>query len=331
MEARTNARSRGRRKPVQNYVIYKEKNKQNVLSCACSLITHTMQMTKGNNNLLVYMDEMLHSIFFLGYIHYPRLAPERFFQKPETIKNLRNMFPGPFEQYRSHLPTRTPFSILLDMMKIIHQTEERIIAELVILLNNLKFPIPLHKSGNIYEQFYTLESTVICVCYSDSDPERYYGASLCCRKGNSKTIMIDVSCLRTWHDLVSHAVMSFCSGGRGDGITFPKSVKCQAYIRGSNGYTEKRPCSKCHQLFNLNNADQNEAKHPYGNCAEAECFSKLLMENQQIRENTRIDNHTEEKLQNLRRSTKARLIKQLQNVGIQINNDFHFYSTNTHG
>ncbi|KAK3508217.1 hypothetical protein QTP70_017680 [Hemibagrus guttatus] len=274
---------------------------------------------------------MLHSIFFLGYIHKPTLAPQRFFQNPEIIKDLTEIFPGPFEKYRSHVPTRTPFSILLDMMKIIYRTEEKIIAELSILLKNLGFPPHLHRSGNKYEEFYTLESTVICVCYSDSDPQRYYGASLSCRRGNAKRIMIDVSCLKTWHEKVSHAVMSFYPQGPGDGITFPESVKCQAYIRDSNGYKKRNPCSKCHELFKLKNADPNKVDHPYGNCAEAECLSKLLIKNQDVQENTLIENHTEENLQNLRHSTKARLIEQLQQIGIQINNNhFHFYSTETH-
>lgn len=133
--------------------------------------------------------------------------------------------------------------------------------------------------------------------------------------------MIDVSCLKTWHELVSHAVMSFYPEGPGDGITFPESVKCQAYIRDSNGYRERRPCSKCHEMFNLKNADPTKVDHPHGNCAEVECLSKLLMENQQIRETTLIENHTEENLKNLKRSTKARLIEQLRKVNIQINNE----------
>lgn len=77
---------------------------------------------------------MLHSIFFLGYICNPKLTPSEFFRKstidklkelfPESSQNLTlelkdelmELFPEPFEKYKSHLPTRTPFSILLNMV-----------------------------------------------------------------------------------------------------------------------------------------------------------------------------------------------------------------------
>ncbi|XP_026999754.1 uncharacterized protein LOC113641304 isoform X2 [Tachysurus fulvidraco] len=320
----SNSQNRTKRKPGANFMIYKENNKKSLLSCACSLICKTMEMTGKNDRLRVYMDEILHSIFFLGYIHKLRLAPERFFGK-ETVTKAKEMFPWPFEMYKSQLPTRTPFSILLDMMEIVH--EENILTELQKLLEKLKFPPHLHKPGNTYEQFYSLESTVICVCYLDSDPKRYYGASLSCRTGNSKRILIDVSCLKTWHELVSHAVMSFYPEGPGDGITFPTSVKCQAYFRDSNGYNKRGPCFKCHQLFNLKDPDPGKGDHPYGNCAEAECLSKLLFKNPGIQEETEMENHTGENLQNLRCLTTARLIEELQKVHIQMNDEnIHIYS-----
>ncbi|KAK2864596.1 hypothetical protein Q7C36_003750 [Tachysurus vachellii] len=159
-------------------------------------------------------------------------------------------------------------------MEIIHDTEENIITELQKLLEKLEFSHPLHKPGNTYEQFYSLKSTVICVCYSDSDPKKYYGASLSCRTGNSKRILIDTSCLKTWHELESHAVMSFYPEDKGD--------------------------------------------HPYGNCAERECLSKLLLKNPGI--------HTSGNT-NLRRLTTARLTEQLQKADIQMNDEnILFYS-----
>lgn len=214
-------------------------------------------------------------------------------------------------------------------MAIIHGTENKIKDELLKLLKELGFPNPLHKPGNKYEEYYTLESKVICVCYSDSDPQRYYGASLSGRKRNAKRILIDLSCLKTWHKYVSHAVMSFYPEGPGDGITFPESVKCQAYFRDwkENVYEEKHPCLNCKQLFNLKDADPDKRHHPYGNCAETECLSKLLFNNQYIQANTQINNHTEENLKKLRCLTEARLIEELGKVGIKIENQtFLFYS-----
>ncbi|KAI4876217.1 hypothetical protein NFI96_017962 [Prochilodus magdalenae] len=279
--------------------------------------------------LSVYMDEMLHSIFFLGHIHGNhgnRLTPKDFFTHT-SLPIMSYLFPEPFIKYNSHLPTRTPFSILLHIMEILYSTEERIKKGLQELLGEMKFPNPLHQPGSKKEQYYTLESTVICVC-SDSDSQEYYGASLCCRKGPAKGILIGLSCLKTWHEYVSHAVMSFTSGAPSDGITFPKSLRCQAFYRDwkENVYKEKRACWNCKQLFNLQDADEDKVEHPFGNCAETECLSKLLINNQHVYENVTIDSHTQETLEELRSSTRARLITQLGEVGIKVTDDsFHFY------
>ncbi|KAL7826768.1 hypothetical protein AOLI_G00319770 [Acnodon oligacanthus] len=95
----------------------------------------------------VYMDEMLHSIFFLGYIYKAHLTPKNFFPKDIVLQNVKSMFPEPFKKYNSHLPTRTPFSILLNMMEILYSTEEKIKEKLLDLLEKMKFPNPLHKPG----------------------------------------------------------------------------------------------------------------------------------------------------------------------------------------
>lgn len=217
-------------------------------------------------------------------------------------------------------------------MEKLYSTEEKIKEELLQLLRNMQFPNPLHKPGNKYEEYYTLESTVICVCSDLNFPQKYYGASLCCRKGSAKRILIDLSCLKTWHEYVSHAVMSFCTGASddGDGITFPESLQCQAFYRDwkENVYKRKRPCSNCERLFNLRDADQDKAEHPFGNCAETECLSKLLINNQRMQNNASITNHTEENLERLRSSTRARLNGNLQNVGFNVTDDIlHFYNT----
>ncbi|XP_053087477.1 uncharacterized protein LOC113543737 isoform X3 [Pangasianodon hypophthalmus] len=113
-----------KRKPSPNFLKSQESNKESLISCSYSLIYHTLLMTtenekKGNDKLCVYMDEMLHSIFFLGYIYdSPRLTPSDFFRSPETREQVMKKFPRPFEKYRSHLPTRTPFSILLNMLRV---------------------------------------------------------------------------------------------------------------------------------------------------------------------------------------------------------------------
>ncbi|XP_066522273.1 uncharacterized protein [Hoplias malabaricus] len=320
-----------KRKIKPNFVKASENIKESLKTCGMLLINTmmiiTLQQQGSNRKLGEYMDEMLHSIFFLGYIHKDRLTPNDFIST-STIEKLRNKFPEPFKRYSKDLPTRTPFSILLDMMEILYSTEN-IKKELLHLLKKLNFPNPLQSPGSKTEQYYTLESTVICVC-SHLDSHKYYGASICCRKGVAKIILIDLSCLKTWHEYVSHAVMSFTeSADSGEGITFPESLQCQAYFRdwNRNEYKEKSPCSNCGKLFNLKNADPQKADHPYGNCAETECLSKLLMISPYLHENAVIENHTEERLEKLKNLTKARLIKNLRTVDITVTNDkFDFYT-----
>ncbi|XP_049332305.1 uncharacterized protein LOC125799489 [Astyanax mexicanus] len=323
-----------KRKPGKLSGIDRQRSRECLKTCGFLLI-HTVMMTIRNQSqgteLFGYMKEMLHSIFFLGYIHEDCLHPKDFFPAniPADYERMSRMFPDAFQQYNSHLPTRTPFSILLELMEIFYETEERIKQELAILLKSMKFPNPLHKEGSKYEQFYTLESTVICVCYSNLDSRKYYGASFCCRKGNAKTILIDLSCLKTWHEYVSHAVMSFHGGASGDGITFPTELKYKAFYRDwkENVYNEKRPCANCKKLFNLPNADPDKVEHPFGNCAETECLSKLLKNDQYMQQKAMIPNHSEEHLENLRNVTKERLTRELGKVGIEVtDSNFLFYN-----
>lgn len=145
--------------------------------------------------------------------------------------------------------------------------ENKVIEELLLLLKKMKFPNPLHQPGNRNEQFYTLEATVICVC-SGSGSNLYYGASLSCRGETAKRIMIDVSCLKTWHEYVAHAVMSFYPDeASGDSIIFPK-LTCQAYYRdwNANVYMKRNPCLNCKNLFNLPNAEELFKKLPVTFC-----------------------------------------------------------------
>lgn len=199
----TNKNTVRKRKPGKLFGTNRQSNKESLKTCGMLLI-HTTMMTIRNQHqeseLFRCMKEMLHSIFFLGYIHEDRLQPIDFFPPniPAVHESMRHMFPGAFQQYMSHLPTRTPFSILLELMEILYKTEERMKKELACLLKGMKFPNPLYKAGSKYQQYYTLESTVISVCYSNLNSQRkYYGASLCCRKGNAKTIFINLSCLNT--------------------------------------------------------------------------------------------------------------------------------------
>lgn len=257
---------------------------------------------------------MLMSIFFLGFIHEDRLTPEDFL-RAEIAESVRQEFPEPFQKYRTHLPKRTPFSILLHIMQLTYGTKEKVMEELCCLMKKLKFPYPLAKPANKHQRYYTLESTVICVCSNfQNTSDGYFGASLGCRTENAKSIMIYSSCINTWHEYVSYAVISFAKE-EGDSLQFHESMQCQAYIRDwkENTYKERKPCMNCTKMFNLPEGTEQE-HYPYGNCAETECLSKLLFNDQFMRDNITIRNYTPDKLKTFKDWTRESLRKKLDSI-----------------
>ncbi|XP_016117209.1 uncharacterized protein [Sinocyclocheilus grahami] len=289
--------SRVRRKMPPGLVNIRECDKENLKSCGLQLISH-----------------ILHSIFFLGTIHKDSLTPEDII--PEKIAEIRQEFPEPFKKYKSHLPKRTPFSILLDIMQLTYDTKDKVLKELCILMDKLKFPYPLDRPANKNQRYYTLESTVICVCSnSQRTSDEYFGASLGCRTGEAKRIMIYSSCINTWHEHVSYAVMSFKHQPEGDSLQFHESLRCQAYFRDwkDNTYKKRQPCMNCKRLFSLSAGTEQE-DYPYGNCAETECLSKLLFNDQFMRENIKISHFTPDKMKMLKDCTREHLRKLLASI-----------------
>ncbi|XP_073678567.1 uncharacterized protein [Garra rufa] len=293
----------------------REFNKENLKTCGLHLIGHVMEeFKKEQNKLKTYVNEILHSIFFFGVIHKDCLTPVDFLNEQTEI--VQQAFPEPFDKYRSHLPKRTPFSILLDIMQLTFGTKENIMRELCSLMEKLKFPYPLDRPANKNQRYYTLESTVICVCSnSQCTSQEYFGASLGCRTENAKSIMIYSSCLNTWHEYVSYAVMSFQHQTEGESLQFHKSMQCQAYIRdwNDNVYKERQPCMNCTRLFSLPEGTEQE-HYPYGNCAETECLSKLLLKDQFMQENTEIRNYTTDKMNMFKDRTKKLLQGKLASI-----------------
>ncbi|KAK6466137.1 hypothetical protein HHUSO_G36738 [Huso huso] len=130
-----------------------------------------------------YMSEVLHSIFFLGNIHKKKIMPTDFFAEKDLLK-LNNKFSKPFNEFCTHLPTRTPFSILLDAVVKIKgsQNETQVMEYLSTLLKELSVPKPTKMT---YFNYYTLEATVICICHYETTggktTNKFYGASLSCK------------------------------------------------------------------------------------------------------------------------------------------------------
>ncbi|XP_052375534.1 uncharacterized protein LOC118383427 isoform X2 [Oncorhynchus keta] len=284
------------RKPTAAYLKRKEKNEESLKSSGTAFI-----------------GQLLHSIFFLGHIHDVRLLPNDFFESQAVKDELETRFQMAFHNYMSP-PRQTPFSILLTLAVRIcgHENEDKIQENLLSFLEALKLP-PKIKGESNYTNYYTLEATVIAVCYNETPgvlrPVKYYGASLSCRGERARRIMINQSCLNVWHNYVSYAVLAFRHEQR-NGIIFPGTVKCRAFYRNhkTNCYEARRPCKNCGDLFSLSNPDTVRKDFPYGNCAETECLSKLISKDREVRSNMILGiNYTRENLRGLREKAKTAL------------------------
>ncbi|CAB1335591.1 unnamed protein product [Coregonus sp. 'balchen'] len=191
------------------------------------------------------MNKLLHSIFLLGHIHKDSLPPTAFFESPEgrlVMSDLEVRFRHPFKHYKSKLPNQAPFSFLQDLAVEIcgHEEEEGIKIFALDFLNLLCLPDKIKGESN-YTNYYTLEATVIAVCYNKTDRVKYYGASLSCRGETENNIMINWSCLKVWHAYVSYVVLSF-RHEQGNGIRFPVSVKCRAFYRNHESNKDQTDC-----------------------------------------------------------------------------------------
>ncbi|XP_045066848.1 uncharacterized protein LOC123482617 [Coregonus clupeaformis] len=299
-----------KRRPTAIYLKMMKRNDGSLKSSGTAFIRQVVRLWRSNLGIKNYVNKLLHSIFFLGHIHEDSLPPTAFFESSEgedVINDLKRKFPELFDKYRN-IPDQTPFSILLDLaVKICgHEKEEGIKRFLLDFLKQLALP---KKGENNYTNYYTLEATVIAVCHNKSKGVKNYGASLSCRGKTGKNIMINYSCLKVWHDYVSYAVLSFRDNQR-NGIRFPDTVECRAFYRNqqSNCYEDRMPCQNCGDLFSLSNPATVRKDFPYGNCAETECLSKLLLCDQDVCNNMSFGHYTKEnvleKLTSLRSMAK---------------------------
>ncbi|XP_029629769.1 uncharacterized protein LOC115206700 isoform X2 [Salmo trutta] len=307
-----------RRNPTPTYLKWRRRNDGSLKSSGTAFIRQVIKLWRRSLEMEVdgiqdYVNMLLRSIFFLGHIHDPSLHPTDFFESPELWNKLTRRFPQAFHNYK-YPPHRTPFSILLTLAVRIygHEDEDEIKDFLLNFLEALTLP-PRIKGASNYTHYYTLEATVIAVCYNETSgdlrPVKYYGASLSCRGEREKNIMINWSCLHVWHDYVSYAVLSFRHDEQGNGIRFPVTVKCRAFYRNyqTNRYEDRRPCKNCGDLFSLSNPEMDRNDFPYGNCAETECLSKLIFNDQDVRNNMILGSYTMENLNSLRKMAKNAL------------------------
>ncbi|XP_035849166.1 uncharacterized protein LOC116041279 isoform X2 [Sander lucioperca] len=268
------------------------------------LIIDKMVKLNSEHANIMLVDEILHSIFFLGKINKIPYSPEDILSGDEDLLNaLKGRYPQPFKLYSSQLPRRSPFSCVLDMIvDLTRQThqgkrqEQEIEKEIKEKLRRLIRELELGKNE-------PLVSSTICVSHSPKTPNafRYYGVSMSTSGRNPGKILIAASCFSSWDSYVAGAVMTYYPNKVKreyfDGtIILPKQhVRCQAF----NLFEErdKLPCRSCGNLFGLTTDEKKE--WPYGNCAEAESVSNLLANVVEIREQARpkAETCTEEKRQ----------------------------------
>ncbi|XP_059205652.1 uncharacterized protein LOC131984734 [Centropristis striata] len=253
----------------------------------------------------VLVDEILHSIFFLGNLRDPTFSPQTFLSD-DILTELKDRYPRPFTHYSTQLPRRSPFSCVLDMF--VHlcgkEEEDKIKDSLRELFNEM---------GQTCEKR-PLSSSTICISQT-SDPGRYYGVSMSTSGRNPGQIMVAASCLKSWHSYVAGAVMTFYPDIQNDfdgTIKLPERVRCQTFSL-SNG-REMPPCGACGNLFGLGRVE--DKSWAYGNCAEVESVSNLIKNVETVREEARPKSEkcTEEKREMAEERVKKKLITLLKLV-----------------
>ncbi|XP_034016602.1 uncharacterized protein LOC117501752 [Thalassophryne amazonica] len=225
---------------------------------------------KGSRYLV---DEILHSIFFLGRITIPQIPPDAIVTDKDVYELLVDKYPQPFKCYSSMVAQRSPFSCVLDMVvKLKEQQNEDAIK------TTLK-----EFAGTLNPTY--LVSTTICICqHRNTGKARQYGVSMSTSTRKQRQIVIGSSCCSTWEEYVASAVMTYYPGmqknPRFDGtFKIPKYVRCEAFnIRKGDVIP---PCQSCSNMFGL--PISSDAKWPYGNCAEPESLSNLLKNDPEIK------------------------------------------------
>ncbi|XP_035989751.1 uncharacterized protein LOC118561623 [Fundulus heteroclitus] len=275
--------------------------------------------TRENTSQLV--DEILHSIFFMGMIHTRPFSPgEIFAGHDEMLAEVQNTYPEPFRRYFRRLPRRSPFSCVLDMVVSWRgqENEEDIRTRLQAIKNRLI---------QDYLGRRPLSSAMLCVSrvIDQNESKRHYGVSMSAPWYPSRQILIAASCFSFWNEFVADAVMTFypekVRRENFDGTFWLEPrVNCQAF---DISWGQRRsPCLSCHNMFGLTTIDTRE--YPYGNCAEAESLSKLLTEGEARMRVKRSATWNEENRVRVRQEVRSYLVRLLRNVnGFEWDNNYY--------
>ncbi|KAM8841030.1 uncharacterized protein AB9W97_001524 isoform 2-T5 [Spinachia spinachia] len=266
------------------------------------------------------LDEMLHSIFFLGKVNEPTFSPEKIFEDEEILNELKEIFPRAFELFSSHLPRRSPFSCMVDVIVLQEKSE----IEIISTLRNLIIALELGDSREL------IPST-LCVSHRTDidDPVKYYGVSMATPCGPKKgrfprQFVIAACCLCYWDECVAAALLTYFPASRKpdyDGtIQLPQRVRCQAFSLSMA--RETPPCLSCSDVFGLRNNSQSTSV--YGNCGEYESLSKLLKHERDVKEQVqRPPNYSDNKRDTFRRGLGNDLRNWLKDKTFTWRGDFY--------
>nr|XP_020444814.1 uncharacterized protein LOC109953688 isoform X2 [Monopterus albus] len=289
---------------------------------ALTIIHEMVEMSNTSNDIdyaTQLVDEVLHSIFFLGKINDPRFFPEKIMKDEEMLNELKVNYPRPFDLYSSRLPRRSPFSCVLDM--VVHLTGERNEDTIINRLREL-----YHQLSDITVQSAGREkhliSSVICVSQSTESPDsvRYYGVSMSTCGKTPGQIMLAACCFGYWDSDIADAVMTRYPGRMSNcdaTIKLPEKVRCKAFNL-SDG-KPKPPCKSCRDLFGLTTereeADEKSKMWVCGNCAEVESVSKMFKNEEAIKAQSKSDTCTNQNRERVRERVLKHLIILLDKVG----------------
>ncbi|MBN3292365.1 ZC11A protein, partial [Polypterus senegalus] len=296
---------------------------QKLVRSASQFITETLIFVRSvvkdgklsSERAKMYIKEMMHAVLFLLHINMPSIQPNEVMPE-KMLETLTKLYHDVFYMYKTHLPLRSPYSVLLDLVvESFNHDEEMDILDCLWGLNE-KMLIPRVKNEEqMCGNDFAFASRVISYCYfedviTNNRTKKYFGASIACKGKVQREILIDVACMRTWNQKVAIGVTTATIKGNKP-LLLPPNVHSTAYrmknnplwrngnevvrsletssseqadlkLRPMEGYLPMPPCNRCLEIFpNITfNPTRMEDNHPpkweHGNCAECESVSKLL-------------------------------------------------------
>ncbi|XP_028647785.1 uncharacterized protein LOC114643365 [Erpetoichthys calabaricus] len=303
---------------------------QRLIKSALQFVSVTLEFVKSHQENVklkkedaqLYIKEMLHSVLFLLYINKPSIEPQEFMSQ-RMLESFRRNYSDVLEKYKTHLPLRPPYSILLDLVvKIMeHDQEDEMILDCLWDLNEKMLISGMGNEEQMSANDFAFSSRVVSCCYfseksTDFKTRKYFGASVACKGKIQREVFIDVACVKTWHPKVAIGVVNASTGN--ETLQLPEYVYSTAYrMKSSNTtscicYKAMPPCPRCldifpNIIFSPEALEVYNAKWEHGNCAECESVSNLLKAERDLEEavamplsNNRINRRQQRLIENLR-------------------------------